>query len=139
MNVETPRYRFAPLHLFKLVAIAVVQPLLDVLGRHSIFFIARYAKKVDIILMVGILSIVVPLLLVTIEWILGRWRRPWRDRFHLGLIGGLVFLISLPLLQCFATFLRLLTNGRSDPMNHEGIAVIVVGGLGAVVSTLLYA
>ena len=59
------------LHLFGLWALAVCQPLLDLLGRSPEFFVAHRAGPLEILLVLVILGLLLPLPLIGVVWAAG--------------------------------------------------------------------
>jgi hypothetical protein len=86
-------------HLAVLWAFAVVQPLLDLLGKNPDFFVARGNTRGDIILLAVVLVAVPPLLMLAVEAVALRIERRLRDGIHLALIAGLVAAIALQALD----------------------------------------
>ncbi|MEE9542251.1 MAG: hypothetical protein V3V95_00525, partial [Thermodesulfobacteriota bacterium] len=87
------------LHIFVLVSLGLAQPLFDLLSRNAEFFIARHSEKIDIILLVAILSLLVPALFVFAEWLVGFAGLRLRKYFHYFLVAALVVIILLPVLK----------------------------------------
>ena len=86
------------LHLAVLWAFAVVQPLLDLLGKNPDFFVARGNTRGDIVILALFLTLVPPLVMLAVEAIAMRINRRARDAIHLVLVGGLVAMIALQVL-----------------------------------------
>lgn len=80
-------------HLIALSAIAVTQPVLDLLGGSPTFFVAHTAGPAEVLL-VGLLAItVVPVALIAVEVLVTLVSRRWGWRLHLVLVvllGGLI-------------------------------------------------
>jgi len=81
------RWRFA--HLAVLWAFAVVQPLLDLLGRNAEFFVARGNGAVDVVVFSLALALVPPLALLGLEALAGLASRRVAWALHLVLVGAL--------------------------------------------------
>ena len=90
-------WRFA--HLAVLWAFAVVQPLLDVLGKNAEFFVARGNGAVDIVVFSLALALVPPLLLLGAEALAGLVSRRLARALHLAFVGLLVAAFVLQLLD----------------------------------------
>lgn len=86
-------------HLAVLWAFAVVQPLLDLLGKNPDFFVARGNTRGDIILLAVVLVAVPPLLMLAVEAVALRIDRRLRDGIHLALVAALVAAIALQALD----------------------------------------
>lgn len=83
------------LHIFSLCALAIAQPLLEVISRNAELLVARQAGVVDLAILVFALSILVPLLLVLPGQIARVYGTLLSDRFFLGTIVFLVSLLAL--------------------------------------------
>ena len=90
------------LQLFALFALAVGQPLLDLLARHPPFLVAHRATPGDIALLVAALLVAPPAAAWLLEEILGRLSRPLGRALHLGWIVALVTASVLPALARLA-------------------------------------
>ena len=86
-------------HLAALWALAVVAPLLHVLGYHPQLFASRGWSGAAIILFTLGLSVVAPLLLLGAEWIVGMVSEALGWALHLVVLG---FLVGAIVLQVFA-------------------------------------
>lgn len=85
------------LHLLVLTSMALVQPLLDLLGRYSDFFVAHGAGLSVIVTLVLVVMFIPPLALISLEGLvrlLGGEK--WRRVLHLCFVGFLAGLILLP-------------------------------------------
>jgi hypothetical protein len=80
-------------------AFAFAQPLLDLLGDTPEFFVARGNTSSDIVLLALVLLLVPPLLLVSLEALVGlvSWRA--RQALHLALVGLLTAAFALQLIK----------------------------------------
>lgn len=83
------------LHLGVLWAFAVVQPLLDLLGRNPDFFVARGNTTGDIVILAVGLTLVPPLIAVGLEAIAMRVRLSFYEGLHLVFVGGMAAVIAL--------------------------------------------
>ncbi len=105
------------LHLFVLVSFALAQPLYDLLGRYADFFVAHGSGYLTLLCLVGVVSILIPVLLVLIEAGADLFFGERFRRFvHLGFSGILAGLIVIP------------------PLNRWGILPDIVVYLTAVLS-----
>src|SRR3990172_1070631 len=87
------------LHIFVLFSFALVQPLFDLLSRSAVFFVARHSEPVDVILLVLILIVLLPTLVVLVEWMVGLLGRWARKGGHSLIVASLVAAIALPVLN----------------------------------------
>jgi hypothetical protein len=95
--ILTRQKLFEFLHLFVLVSFALAQPLYDLLGRYADFFVAHGTGPLSIFCLIGVVSILFPVLLVLIETGAGLFFDDRVCRFlHLGFIGILAGLIVMP-------------------------------------------
>ena len=92
------------LHLGVLVSFAVAQPVFDLLARQAEFFAARRAAPIDIVLLVGCLSLALPALLIGAEGLSGWCWHRLRAGLHTLLVAGLSSLISLHALNMLNTW-----------------------------------
>ena len=107
------------LHLAALWALAIVQPLLNLLGNNPDFFVARDNTAGQIILFVLLLAIVPPLLAALVELLVEQVSPRARWFLHLGLCALLLSAFSLQVLKQFA-------DGPAWPMIVLGC---LLGGL----------
>lgn len=80
-------------HVIALSAIAVTQPVLDLLGGSPTFFVAHAAGPFRVLVVCLLAIVVVPLVLVCAEALVSLLHRGWGWRLHLllvGLLGGLI-------------------------------------------------
>jgi hypothetical protein len=117
--LEPPSILMSGLHLAALWALAIVQPLLNLLGSNPDFFVARDNTSSQIIVFVLLLAILPPLLATLVELLLNLISRFARWIFHLALCGVLFSAIALQILKQFA-------DGPAWPMI---ILAIVLGAL----------
>ena len=82
------------LHILALWVIAVVQPLLDLLGRSPEFFVAHGARATEILLIVCALMFVLPLPLLLLSWV-ARVKVRLRTWVNGTLIAALVAALAL--------------------------------------------
>jgi Sulfatase len=85
----------AGLHVATLWALAVAQPLFDLLGESGEFFTVRDSTRWDIVLFAVGLILVPPAALVLLELLAGAIDRRFGRALHLGLVGGLAGLLVL--------------------------------------------
>jgi hypothetical protein len=76
-------------HLAALWAVALLQPLFDLLGRNPEFFAAHHAGRAEILILVAALAIAAPLALAALVWLAGLAGRRARA-IVLGTIVGLL-------------------------------------------------
>ncbi len=86
-------------HIFALAALAVAQPLFDLLSREPAFFVARNTTSGQLAAFVACVSIVLPLALVALEAGCRRLRSGVGDVVHLALLTMLGALFLLPILK----------------------------------------
>jgi hypothetical protein len=117
--LEPPSILMSGLHLAALWALAIVQPLLNLLGNNPDFFVARDNTSSQIVVFVLLLAILPPLLAGLAELLLNLVSQLARWIFHLALCGVLFWAIVLQILKQFA-------DGPAWPMI---VLAIVLGGL----------
>jgi hypothetical protein len=86
-------------HLAALWALAIVQPLLDLLGRNPDFFVARDNTAGDIIVFALVFSLVPPLVMLALEAIVRRIDERAGWVLHLGLLALLVAALALQVVE----------------------------------------
>ncbi len=86
------------LHLAVLSALAVAQPVLDILGRNPAFFVVRGSSDTEIVLFALVLTFGPALVLVALELVGGILSRSVAAALHLLFVGGLSALLALYLL-----------------------------------------
>lgn len=91
--------RWRAAHLLALSAIAVAQPVLDLLGGSPTFFVAHTAAPAEVLLAGLLVIVVVPLVLITAELAVGLVSGRWAWRVHLVLVAGLGGLIAAQFLD----------------------------------------
>ena len=87
------------LHIFTLTALAIAQPLFDVVSREPPFFVARNTTVFDLVALVGVICLVLPAALVAIEVILTRFSTTVAAVAHGMVLTGLGSLLLMPLLK----------------------------------------
>ncbi|MFQ5964292.1 MAG: sulfatase-like hydrolase/transferase [Candidatus Scalinduaceae bacterium] len=87
------------IHIFILSNFAFAQPLFDLLSRQAEFFTIRRSEPVDIILLVFCLVILLPSLLILVEFMVGLLSRRVRKSVHGFLVAVLLTAIILPALK----------------------------------------
>ena len=90
-------------HLAVLWAFAVVQPLLDILGRNPTFFVVRDSTSRDIVLVVLALTLVPPAVMALLELVAGLVDRRVLQVLHLVFVGALVSVFALTVLTKLET------------------------------------
>ena len=91
--------RWRAAHLLALSAIAVAQPVLDLLGGSPTFFVAHTAGPAEVLLVGLLVIVVVPAVLITAELAVGLVSARWAWRVHLVLVAGLGGLIAAQFLD----------------------------------------
>ena len=81
-------------HLLALSALAVTQPVLDLLGGSPTFFVAHTAGPAQVLLVCLLAVAVVPVVLITMEVLVSLVHAGWGWRLHIGLIGALGALVA---------------------------------------------
>lgn len=89
----------AALHVWVLAAFAVMQPLLELLGRNPTFFVAHDSSSADIITLVILLGIGVALVPIAVELVAALVSRRAHRAVHLVIVFGLGVAIALPVLR----------------------------------------
>ena len=87
------------LHLFALAALAVAQPLFDVVSREPAFFVARNTTAGQLAGLVAILGVGLPLGLIAIEAIFARVHEEAGKAVHAQLVTVLGIMALLPVLK----------------------------------------
>jgi hypothetical protein len=83
------------LHIAVLWALAVAQPLFDLLGRNPEFFATRGSRPGDIVAFALLVTFVVPLALIGLEWLAGLASAALAWALHLASVAILVAVIAL--------------------------------------------
>jgi hypothetical protein len=86
---------WALLELFVLTGFVVAQPLLDVTGKAPDFFIFRRADRLDILLLVGVVTVLPALALWAVELAASLAGDRVRQFVHVLIVGGLLALLAL--------------------------------------------
>jgi hypothetical protein len=94
-----PTNRHPALHLFILTALAVSVRLYVVVGDRPMFFAIRHAKAFDLLMLVAVLSLLIPGLLVALEWLAGRIGPRTRAAMHTAIVGLLWVAVAMPLVK----------------------------------------
>src|SRR5690606_9029491 len=81
--------RWRAAHLLALSAIAVAQPVLDLLGGSPTFFVAHTAAPAEVLLVALVVILVVPSVLIAVELAVAVVSGRWAWRVHLALVAGL--------------------------------------------------
>jgi hypothetical protein len=127
------------LHILALFAFAVVQPLLDLLGRNPTFFIAHRADRGEILALISLLTLGIPSLLVLLEFAVGRFSRLWRRALHVTLLGLLFFLASLAALKrAGAALLGEAADGNFTSRFAADVAILVLALVASALFAVLY-
>jgi hypothetical protein len=94
MNSEDPIDKLIArfLHLFLIVNLAIGHPVLQSASSHAEFLVAHNVTRFDLIVLVGMLSLVLPALLSLLEW-------PAPRPLHFVFVTILTFLLLLPVLK----------------------------------------
>lgn len=87
------------LHLVALSALALAQPLFDILSRYPEFFAVRGSTGRDIVLFAALLTLGPPALLVTLELVAGLVAPSVGHATHLFFVGSLTSLLFLQVLE----------------------------------------
>ncbi len=106
------------LHPFALTAVAVAQPLFEVVSREPAFFVARNTTTTHLVALVGIVCIVLPAVLVSIEVVLTRFGAVVAEVAHGLVLTALGGAALMPLLK------RLDTVSASQSI---GLALVLAG------------
>ncbi|HEY7561913.1 MAG TPA: sulfatase-like hydrolase/transferase [Gaiellaceae bacterium] len=89
----------AGLHLAGLTALAVAQPLFDLLSRNAEFFAVRGSSRADIVLFAVGVVVLPPLLLLGLEAVAGLWSTRAATVVHLVFAAALVGLLVLQVIR----------------------------------------
>ena len=107
------------LQVFAVTALAVAQPLFDVVAREPALFVARNTTSGQLFAFVAIISVALPLTLVAIEAIFTRLHRVAGNFVHVLLIAMLGSVLLLPLLK---------RAGGMDTIPLLAVALMLAGG-----------
>ena len=91
------------LHVAVLWALAVAQPLFDLLGRNPEFFATRGSPPGDIVAFALLVTFAVPLAVLALEWIAGLIGEGVARTLHLACVGVLVAAIALQAISLAGT------------------------------------
>jgi Sulfatase len=111
-------------HLLGLWAVAVAQPLFDLLGRNPEFFAAHGAGRVEIVVFALALILVPPALLVGVELAAGTISNRATGGLHLGFVAALAGLVALQV---------------AKRLDVSDAIVLTFAGVAAVAAVLVYA
>ena len=112
-------------HLAALWALAFVQPLLDLLGNNPDFFVARGNSTGDILILAIGFTLLPPLVLFGIEWVVSKVNARAYYGLHLILMGLIATFFFVPLV--------------SDVFTARSIIILVVSlGLGALLAWMVF-
>lgn len=95
------------LSVVAIAALAVAQPILDLLGRNPEFFLARAAPSVDVILLAIVVAVVLPVLLAGVVLAVHAVHAPTGRIFHAGIftaLGAVLILTALKRLRILERF-----------------------------------
>lgn len=112
------------LHVFVLVNFAIAQPIYDRLGERSAFLIDMQLGMPAMMTLVALLSVAVPIAIVSLEWLVLWWSRKAYNAMHLTVIMVLLLLLALP-------FAKL-------AVGLNGCSVICIGVMAASIGTWCY-
>jgi hypothetical protein len=85
-------------HLAVLSALALAQPVFDILGRNATFFAVRGSSSTEIVLFAVALILLPPAVLVLVELAAAAFSRTLARALHLVFVAGLVALLALSVL-----------------------------------------
>ena len=117
--LSPPSILLGGLHLAGLWALAIVQPLLNLLGKNPDFFVARDNTSAQIIVFAILLAALPPLAAILVETLANLIRPMLRWVIHLILCGVLLSVFALQILKTFA-------SGPAWPMI---VFAVLLGGL----------
>lgn len=87
------------IHIWALFVLSVAQPLFNLLSRGAEFFIVRNSHPVDVIFMVLLLSIVIPLALCFVVWMIAKFNTRYQLVCYFSILTILLTLFVLPSLK----------------------------------------
>jgi len=87
------------LHVAALSALALAQPLFDLLGKNAEFFVARESRAIDIWLLILVLLAAIPAVVLVMEWIVIRLAPVAYRTLHAAIIGLLGSLFAVPVIK----------------------------------------
>ena len=117
--------RLRAAHVVALSALAVAQPLLDVLGQNPTFFVAHHAGRGQVLLTALVVALVPPAVLVGVEALVQLVAPRWAWRVHLVLLGALAALVAAAVLDDVAG-----TVVDDLPLVSGPLALLLSVGLG---------
>jgi Sulfatase len=91
------------LHIAVLWALAVAQPLFDLLGRNPEFFALRGSQPRDIVAFALLVTFAVPLVVLAVEWVAGRLSEAVALAIHVVCVAVLVGAIALQAISLAGT------------------------------------
>jgi hypothetical protein len=116
---------WALVELFVLSGFAIAQPLLDVTGKSPDFFLFRRADRLDILLLVGLVTLLPPLGAWAVEVVAGLLGEPLRRLVHLICVTGLFVVLAVEV---------------AKRLSHvRGPRLLLLGVAGGLLAGLLYA
>ncbi|MGH3665214.1 MAG: sulfatase-like hydrolase/transferase [Egibacteraceae bacterium] len=121
------RWHDVVLSLVALTALAVAQPLLDLLGRNAVFFVAHDAGRAAVVTLAVGLTLLLPLVAATIVLLLTRVHRRAGAALHETLLAALAAILVL-------VVLRVSGVGRAFP----GLVSLGVAAVLGVLAALAY-
>ncbi|HVF04513.1 MAG TPA: sulfatase-like hydrolase/transferase [Frankiaceae bacterium] len=110
------------LHVFVLSALAIAQPLWELLGRNAEFFVARRADRTEILAVALLVLLVPPLVTIAVIEVSGLVSKRLRSVLHALAVAGFALLL----------FLRVLSRAIGDPaLLTVAIALVAAAGVTA--------
>ncbi len=92
---EKRREAFAGLHLIVLFSLAAAQPIYDLLARHAGFFVVRRSEPIDVLILAGTLSLLLPAAAAGAVALLRRLYRPAGVLCHRLVVAALIAMLAL--------------------------------------------
>lgn len=98
---RTPSFT-AALHVFTLCSLAVAQPLYNLVGKTPEFLVVHQTRPLDLLVLVGLLTVMLPLDLVLLRCILGMLHAGVGRAVDVALVAVLCGIVALPMLKQIA-------------------------------------
>ncbi len=98
MSEESPEKRreaFAGLHLIVLFSLAAAPPIYHLLARHAGFFVVRRSEPIDVLILAGTLSLLLPVAAAGAVALLRRLYRPAGVLCHRLVVAALIAMLAL--------------------------------------------
>lgn len=123
-NLNSPSLTVSALHILVLFSLTLSQPLYNLTSQYTEFFVARQSKAVDIVALVGLLSVVIPLIFIGIECL--------AEIFHKTIRVGIHFVVVSSLVAAFAL------QAINPVFKYPGNVILTSAGLIGIAAAIAY-